>query len=498
MAARGSIPGAPASAPVSDPATLAAKIGHAENNTGNPAAKNPMSSAQGPDQFTDQTWLGTIKQHGPANLAGAIVKQGSRYVIADQSQASAIWAARNDPEQSQQATIALAQDNKVALGRASVPVDDGSTYLAHVFGAGGAVALLRADPSAPAASVIGTKAASNNGGMGKTVGDIIGYAYHKMGGSGPSSPNASPSFAPRADDLNSQLAWIDAQPWTLIRKQAAISKVQTYAAVDKNLLEAQQADAKNKAFVVATTPGTTSIRDIPPDVFNTLKPEDQLAVQAAIKHNVEGNDAPINPTMYGHLTDEAARGTLKIADVMPTYGKMPLEDWKHFMTLAQAIDKHNDKTAVVTQGYITSAIELALNAKLPLTDPALKKQPAADFRQQQSARRYNLLKAINDDVQVWEQADPGKKPLPKDIQAMADRRLLQVNVGEKKGAGWFSSGTPGMPRYQFEAAPGKPGHVQIPTADVSRIRAAGTRILGRVPTDEEVLQAYMHEARGGA
>lgn len=92
---------------------------------GNPAAKNPSSSAGGLFQFID----GTANDYGLAD--------------------------RFDPGQASDAAARLLRDNRERLvrnlGREPTP---GELYLAHQQGAGGAINLLR-DPSQPATAVLG-------------------------------------------------------------------------------------------------------------------------------------------------------------------------------------------------------------------------------------------------------------------------------------------------------------------------------------------------------
>lgn len=118
---------------------------------GNPRAQNPNSSAGGLFQFIDSTAKG--------------------YGLAD----------RFDPAQSADAAARLTRDNAAhlarVLGREPTAAE---LYLAHQQGAGGAASLL-ADPSVPAASVVGADAVRLNGGSdGMTAGDFAGLWGRKI------------------------------------------------------------------------------------------------------------------------------------------------------------------------------------------------------------------------------------------------------------------------------------------------------------------------------
>lgn len=134
---------------------------------GDANAKNPNSSASGPGQFIDSTWLDMMARHRP-DITGS---------------AADLLAMKSDPQLSRQMTEAYAADNAAALAKAGLPTTPGTTYLAHFAGPGGAVGLLNADPSAPAASVLGSAAVKANPFLAKmSAGDVAAWADRKMGG----------------------------------------------------------------------------------------------------------------------------------------------------------------------------------------------------------------------------------------------------------------------------------------------------------------------------
>jgi hypothetical protein len=152
-----------------------------------PAAKATTSSATGLFQFTRQTWLATLKQHGIAHglawAANAIRQDGNGQLTIDDAQTrQSVFDLRNDPEASSIMAAAFASDNEAflsrELGRAIEPVD---LYLAHFLGAGGAAKFLSAhdaDPTTLAAPLNPAAAAANrtifyrSDGSARSVGDI--------------------------------------------------------------------------------------------------------------------------------------------------------------------------------------------------------------------------------------------------------------------------------------------------------------------------------------
>jgi len=135
---------------------------------GNPNATNPNSSAAGPGQFIDSTWLSTIRSIRPD--------------LADQPD-SAILALKTDPQLARQATEAYAQQNQAVLSKAGLPVTDGNTYLAHFAGPQGAVKILQADPGASAGDILGPGVVKANPFLANmTAADLQAWAARRVGG----------------------------------------------------------------------------------------------------------------------------------------------------------------------------------------------------------------------------------------------------------------------------------------------------------------------------
>src|SRR5581483_5537127 len=168
---------------------------------GDPNARNSRSSASGPGQFIDSTWLSMVKQHRPD--------------IADGKSDADLLALKTDPGLSREMTAAYAADNAGLLQRNGLPVTAGTQYLAHFAGPQGAIGILNADPNAPAASVLGQGFAKANPTLaGYTAGQLAAWADRKMGGSAPMSiagPQAAPQSAPAAPAPSQGASGNDAQ-----------------------------------------------------------------------------------------------------------------------------------------------------------------------------------------------------------------------------------------------------------------------------------------------
>lgn len=163
-------------------------LGQARIESGlNPSARARTSSATGLFQFTQQTWLATVKADGPEHgyqWAADAITQGAngRYRITDPALRTAVLGLRNDPLAASSMAAEFAEDNATFVaartGLAPEPVD---LYLAHFLGAAGAAKFLTAhasDAEAAAAPLFPAAAAANRGvfynrdGTARTLADI--------------------------------------------------------------------------------------------------------------------------------------------------------------------------------------------------------------------------------------------------------------------------------------------------------------------------------------
>jgi hypothetical protein len=136
----------------------------------NPNLTMKSSSATGLFQFIDQTWLGTLKQAGPAfgygDYANAISRNSSgHYSVDDPAMRREIMRLRSDPTANSVMAGALTQKNAAALARriGRQPTES-ELYIAHFLGAGGAGKLIQTagnNPQMSAADVFPQAAHAN-------------------------------------------------------------------------------------------------------------------------------------------------------------------------------------------------------------------------------------------------------------------------------------------------------------------------------------------------
>ncbi len=174
------------------------------------------SSATGLFQFTRQTWLATLKQHGIAHGYGWAAEAISydangHYRIADPRLRDAIFDLRKNAHAASDMAAEFAADNAEFLtsrtGTRPEPVD---LYLAHFLGAGGAARFLAAyaeNPAASAAPLFPAAAAANRSifydasGGARSFADIRGRFAAKLDQPNAAQPLPAPS-APFRDGLS--------------------------------------------------------------------------------------------------------------------------------------------------------------------------------------------------------------------------------------------------------------------------------------------------------
>lgn len=117
-------------------------------SAGNPTAKASTSTATGLGQFTEQTWLGTLKAHAPESIASRIVKRGAKYVVPDGGVREILNMRKGTTRELKKFNVEMtarhAEDNARVLGKGW---GDGDLYLAHFAGVGTARRLLRGNSS---------------------------------------------------------------------------------------------------------------------------------------------------------------------------------------------------------------------------------------------------------------------------------------------------------------------------------------------------------------
>lgn len=149
--------------------SYAAKVARAESG-GAANAKNPNSSATGVHQFISGTWMENVRElqkQGGAQWAGGLSNDD-------------ILDMRKNPAASNEVFAYFTAKNQQALAAAGIPVNDATSYMAHFFGAGGAITVLKADPSAMISDLLPGVVEANPFMANMTVADASNWAARKM------------------------------------------------------------------------------------------------------------------------------------------------------------------------------------------------------------------------------------------------------------------------------------------------------------------------------
>lgn len=184
-------------------------LGAAKRESGyNPAARAPTSTAAGLFQFTEQTWLTTLKKHGAkygyARYAD-LIQPGAdgRLHVAGAEARKAVMDLRLDPHAASLMAGELTTEHASYLrGRVGRDPTPGELYAAHVLGAQGSAKLIeavRVNPRTSAATLFPDAAAANPAifrreGREASVGEV--YANLTRTPAGGGAESTAPAQAP--------------------------------------------------------------------------------------------------------------------------------------------------------------------------------------------------------------------------------------------------------------------------------------------------------------
>jgi len=184
----------------------------------NPAARARTSSAAGLFQFVEQTWLGTVKQHGAQHGYGQyadLIHRGSdgRWKV-EGSARNVVLDLRFDAQAASTMAAELTASNAAYLrGRTGREPDAGDLYAAHFLGPAGAARLMesmQSRPGASAASIFPDAARANRSifyrdGRAATVAEVHANLKRHAGEGAPAS-GATGKAAPDLDAREMALA----------------------------------------------------------------------------------------------------------------------------------------------------------------------------------------------------------------------------------------------------------------------------------------------------
>lgn len=134
-------------------------------------AKNPRSTALGPFQFIESTFLEVARRHLLEEIAGLTEAE--------------ILAKRMDPDFSRRAALAYTEDNAAHLGGQGLDVTSVNLRLAFLLGPMGATRLLQADGDTPVSAILSSEVLAANPFMASmTAADLLRKAALDLSGDG--------------------------------------------------------------------------------------------------------------------------------------------------------------------------------------------------------------------------------------------------------------------------------------------------------------------------
>lgn len=158
-------------------------------------ARNPRSTALGPFQFIETTFLDVVRRHFPGEAAGLSPAQ--------------ILALRVNRGFARRAAEALTRDNAGQLAGAGLAATFANLRLAFLVGPGGAIRLLRAESGTPAIRILGSSVVQANPFMaGMTAGDLSAWSARNL---------AAPDLTGRAVQTGPSPASVTAPPRPAIK-----------------------------------------------------------------------------------------------------------------------------------------------------------------------------------------------------------------------------------------------------------------------------------------
>jgi hypothetical protein len=247
-------PPAARGAAATNPAAIDAQIMGSEG-----LGRNPLSTAQGPGQIVDRTFVSAFKQMYPTQAQG----------MSDDA-----ILARRSPELQTQMVSYLRNQNVAALPQGVTP-DAGNLKLMHFLGQPYALKVFNADPNTPVEQLVSPAAIAANSSIlaGKTAGEVIQWARANMNAQGGATPtmtggggtptqmpnavtnNLAPALAPSAENaLPGVLAGMQPAP------QIPLSLNPTIASNLSPKAAAQQ-EAERAKLAVTPQPGFEKLPD---------------------------------------------------------------------------------------------------------------------------------------------------------------------------------------------------------------------------------------------
>lgn len=449
---------------------------------GNANAKNPNSSATGADQFTEGTWLATVRKAAPDWAQGMTKQQ--------------LLDARLDPEKSGQMAEVLDADNSRALTKAGLPTSNENLYAAHHFGADAGVKFAQADDQTPAESLFSDEVLVANPYLrGKTKGEVIAN-WNARAARGGATPDANGASAPEPGADMSPAGVLQrlnniADP--TVRK-AAIAKYQTQVQIQK-LAEAEQEQQyieQINAAVEAADPTLPIRKVLTPEQYAWAAEKGKLDTwERRLQQRVAGLEPTTDPDVFSSLQtifskaengDPAALAEVKKMDPTQLYTKLDRQARDYVQQRRMAIvaaDEKNGKTKKLDFASEDELLNVEVFSKL-----GISKNPQKDEPKEAAATRLQFMQGYWAATSAKQQ-ELGRELTSGERQSIMRDMLLPFSRAVRDsflGVGYDTKEV----KRGFEIG-------SVPVVDRRQIVEAYQRANGATPTEEQVRALYLRK-----
>jgi len=180
-------------------------------------ARNPRSTALGPYQFIEVTFLDIMRRHYPTDIAGMSDAQ--------------ILALRTSLDHARRAALAYTNENAAQLTANGLPATSVNLRLAFLLGPTGAVRLLTAAQNTPLSQILTADALTANPFMGSmTAADLVRRARYDMSADARVAGLMPPSPVRPAIQIRCKIGLASCRKWVALqRKKLARGKLQRQA-----------------------------------------------------------------------------------------------------------------------------------------------------------------------------------------------------------------------------------------------------------------------------
>lgn len=425
--------------------------------------KNSKSSATGVGQFTEGTWLDVLKRNRPDLAAGR----------SDQE----LLLMRSDKQLAREMVGKFQAENAASLKNAGLEATPGNLYLAHFLGAGGAKAVLQADPNMPVADVLAKAVGPDKAKamvdanptilQGQLAGSVKAWADGKMGGASPGGGSIYDMLRP---DVREQLL---AHAQLQLQKQNVQDLTGFKARIEDSQAEASRTGNVTQPLQLSDFIGHLGA-DLGPKAFSTYQANVQVARDTARVSTLDPDEmktlldsyAPKPGEGYAAAAERQDLVRQAIAKSLKERGDDPAgfavarlpgthDAYKAYSTVAASPTASEGERAVAARSFAATTLLEQQGAGIPVSQRQIL--PAADVERFKTMMtnaatsddpkaRVGLIAQIQSQKATWgdywpdvvRQLSPSMQPMVRAIAAGADpaamMRLLSLDPKENPKA----------------------------------------------------------------